>query len=434
MIETSIQSPRPVEHGGEGRDGRRLAREAEVEARRHRDRLAVGLTGAVHLVAHPVEHDLRRREVAVGAGLAEVGDRGEHDARVRRAEIVVGEAEPLERARPQRLDDGVGSRGELEHPIAFVPQVERDPALADVQVEEAERLAARIEWCTPPERVAAGRLDLDHVGAARREQLRAVRPGDMGCQVEDPQALERACGSSALMHQPRGKRTRTGPFAIVWPVWVFISTSTVATWPGIRRVIRDVGDGPVEVGDVAGQRRRAVWIIRLCTIVRPLARPVGEVVEHPRAHRRAVAVAARHADQLRVLLLHVAARRAVVEPVAEGRVDLRPLEVARHLGQPAGLVERRRRRRRARNAPQALIRNARHSVAEALDRVRPDRPASGASRPPTTMLRRSCPIVEEGPVVLELLALDRSSSSSVQSGSGSFAAKTRRAGAPPRRR
>ena len=118
-------------------------------------------------------------------------------------EIVVAEAEPLERAGPQRLDDRIGLRGELEQPIAALvaAQVERDPALADVQVEEAERLAARVEGCAAPERVAAvGRLDLDHVGAARREQLRAVRPGDMGCQVEDPQALERACGSSALLH------------------------------------------------------------------------------------------------------------------------------------------------------------------------------------------------------------------------------------------
>ena len=44
---------------------------------------------------------------------------------------------------------------------------------------------ARVEGRAAPETVAAvGRLDLDHVRAARREQLRAVRPGDMGCQVE----------------------------------------------------------------------------------------------------------------------------------------------------------------------------------------------------------------------------------------------------------
>ena len=41
-----------------------------------------------------------------------------------------------------------------------------------------------------PERIAAVRLDLDHVGAGVGEQLRAVRPGDLGGAVEDPDAVE----------------------------------------------------------------------------------------------------------------------------------------------------------------------------------------------------------------------------------------------------
>ena len=44
------------------------------------------------------------------------------------------------------------------------------------------------------------------------------------------------------------------------------------------------------------------------------------------------AVAARQADQLRVAVLHVAARRALVEAVGLGRVELGGLAVAVHLG------------------------------------------------------------------------------------------------------
>src|SRR5579875_4069612 len=51
--------------------------------------------------------------------------------------------------------------------------------------------------------------------------------------------------------------------------------------------------------------------------------PVAEVIQNPRAHRRAVAVAARHPNQLGVFFMDVAARGTVVETVAVSGIDPR---------------------------------------------------------------------------------------------------------------
>ena len=83
--------------------------------------------------------------------------------------------------------------------VAVVVQVEDDPSLARVAVEE-QRRAFRVEGLR---RVAAGRpagpvtgrrLDLDHVGAEVGQQLAAVRAGDALGQFDHPEAGERSVG------------------------------------------------------------------------------------------------------------------------------------------------------------------------------------------------------------------------------------------------
>ena len=66
------------------------------------------------------------------------------------------------------------------------------------------------------------------------------------------------------------------------------------------------GDLGVEVRDVALEGREPVLHVRVPHEAL-VPGPVRDVVEHPRAHRRAVPVAARHADELRVLLVGVPA-------------------------------------------------------------------------------------------------------------------------------
>ena len=114
-----------------------------------------------------------------------------------------------------------------------------------------------------------------------------------------------------------GSSTSAGPLAMTSPFWLVISTSTRRD-RAARVVVVDGGDLAVEEGHVAGQRRAAVLHVGVQHEA-VLACPVGQVVEHPGAHGRAVAVAARHADQARVARLRVTARRALVQAVARGR-------------------------------------------------------------------------------------------------------------------
>src|SRR3546814_9914971 len=76
------------------------------------------------------------------------------------------------------------------------------------------------------------------------------------------------------------------------------------------------GDRRVHDRDVAAQRRTAVCAVGVDEAA-VLPGPAGEVVEDPRAHRRAVAVGARHADAACPAREQMAARRADVGTVGE---------------------------------------------------------------------------------------------------------------------
>ena len=109
------------------------------------------------------------------------------------------EAEVLDRARREALDHDVGAGGEVEDPLAPLGARVVDGGGAFRRVEEAEEDAVlagigRTSRRAPaPQWIAGARaLDLQHVGARVGEQLGAVRSGDLGRQVEDPDAGERS--------------------------------------------------------------------------------------------------------------------------------------------------------------------------------------------------------------------------------------------------
>ena len=96
---------------------------------------------------------------------------------------VVAEAEALHDAGPERLDDDVGG---AEQPIEDVFAVGR------LQV-DGERTPAAVPHAVAvvrAERVAAGRLDLDDVGALLGEQQHAERAGDSPREIEDADTVE----------------------------------------------------------------------------------------------------------------------------------------------------------------------------------------------------------------------------------------------------
>ncbi len=156
-----------------------------------------------------VEHSGIAEVVDVVAGhasaravLAVAADRGEHHARVRRGERGVPDAERVDHAGAEALDDDVGAprEGEERPAAARVLEVDRDRALVAVHrpVERACGPAVRAERA----RIVAGTgvLDLDDVGAQIGEMERAHRPGQQPRQVEHAHAGERpmmwpdACG------------------------------------------------------------------------------------------------------------------------------------------------------------------------------------------------------------------------------------------------
>ena len=158
--------------------------------------LVVDVARGDHRAAHRVEREVGDLVVAVRPVLPEVRHRGQHDARVHLAQRVVAEAEPLHRARREALDHRVRAGDEAEQAVAVLGafEVEHDAALVGVEEEEdGGALGAGlvlVERGLHPRRIAARRLDLDHVRAVVAEQASregsglALRKVDHGHIVE----------------------------------------------------------------------------------------------------------------------------------------------------------------------------------------------------------------------------------------------------------
>ena len=136
--------------------------------------------------------------VAVRAVLAVAGDRAVDQPRVDLPQAVVADAQAVQDARPERLEEDVGVAGEAQQHVAALVGLEIDPdrALAPVERQEERRVGALLGALVVRRRPAhvvahAGVLDLDHVGAEVAEQQRAEPAGQQPREVEDAQPLER---------------------------------------------------------------------------------------------------------------------------------------------------------------------------------------------------------------------------------------------------
>ena len=180
-----------------GRQRRHVADLVAGHAARDPDRFVVDVTGGEHRPAHRVDGEVGRLPVAVRAVLPEVRDRGQHDPRVHRRELVVAEPERVERAGRETLDHPVGAGDEVEQPFTVRRALEIEDHAALVGVEEQERPAAlrsgRVggERRQRPRRIARGRLDLDDLRTVVGEQPRAERPHRLLREVDDAQPVER---------------------------------------------------------------------------------------------------------------------------------------------------------------------------------------------------------------------------------------------------
>ena len=165
-------------------------------------------------------HALRDILIGLAIGVrpgAEPLDRGVDDPRVQLLKALPGEALPVEHAGAEILDDDVAAPDQLlDHRLALRRlQVDGDAALVRVQHREIEAVGAlHVLQLAAGDVAAAGHLDLDHVGAHPRQQLRPGRARLDMAQIENAHTFESFAHpkfSSAWAHHSRGIRYTRGP-------------------------------------------------------------------------------------------------------------------------------------------------------------------------------------------------------------------------------
>ena len=133
------------------------------------------------------------RLVAVGAAGAEAVGAAIDDVGVDRGDRVGVEAQAGDGPRAQRVEEHVGARHEAAQCGARLLrlEVEDDPALVAVQLEERPAHAGVARGPKAADHVALRRLDLDYVRAHVREDVGRERPHDDVGEVEDADAGQR---------------------------------------------------------------------------------------------------------------------------------------------------------------------------------------------------------------------------------------------------
>ena len=135
---------------------------------------------------------VHRRTFGERARLAEARDRQIDDARFALGDRGVAEAQAIDHAGPEALQEHVGTVDQAPQDGAAILllQVERDGALAEVGGQRIGALVAihHAEIACPV--ADAGRLDLDDVGAILCEQHGAIGTGDALAHVDHLQAGE----------------------------------------------------------------------------------------------------------------------------------------------------------------------------------------------------------------------------------------------------
>ena len=181
--------------GERGRRSGRVVRHMTGELQR----FPAAVPGQQQRPAQRLEGDLGTQVVAIGPVLTERRERQHHEVLAVAGEFVPAPTPGGGVSCVVVLDHDVALRGEAadrRRPLGG-RRIDRRGALVGVEVEEqAGRLGildvAR-ERSEAASGVAAGRLELEHVGPVVGEELRRVRACDVTCQVQHAKTLERSC-------------------------------------------------------------------------------------------------------------------------------------------------------------------------------------------------------------------------------------------------
>jgi len=154
-------------------------------------RRALGEAGHAHRPAHRLGDGLVALVVAVRAVGAEALDARVHQARVELLERGIAEAETIDHARTEVLEQHVGRREQpAKHVLAArVLEIDREAAFVAVEREVEQAVGVGAILVRGPGRVALARfLDLDHVRSQPCEHLTARRAGLIVRDVDDANA------------------------------------------------------------------------------------------------------------------------------------------------------------------------------------------------------------------------------------------------------
>jgi len=194
-----------------GQDRDRRIHAGEQVRHRHADLLRsaagqrIGFAGDAHQPAQALHRVVVTGAVPVGAGLAEAGDRAEHQPRIerqqcRRVQTVAGQVADL-----VVLDHHVRATGQFPDQVLALGtgDVDADRALVAVRAQVVGRLGGVLAVAIlqvgrpPPSGVIAPRMaafgwafDLDDVGAEVGQGLRAPGPGQHAGEIQDAHALQ----------------------------------------------------------------------------------------------------------------------------------------------------------------------------------------------------------------------------------------------------
>ena len=222
----SIWAPCPSSLAQERREDRDAGVEAceqiddrHADAHRATARDPVGQAGDAHQSAHALDDVIVAGAVGVRAVLTKASDRGIDQPRVRCSKRLGVESELLEAADLEILDDDVRPLRKLKDERRAFRLSEIDcgrflAAIAAKEIGSDPVIPFTMPWRAPMAGIVAvhGTLDLEHLRAEIRQQLRAPRAREHPAQVEHLDAFK-----WLQCRRPQNRRSASTAWAALWP-------------------------------------------------------------------------------------------------------------------------------------------------------------------------------------------------------------------------
>src|SRR5262245_30323278 len=155
--------------------------------------------GDIHQPRLPLDHEIVAGQTPARPRRAVTRDRAINETLVERARAVGAQSQPLERARPEVLDENVRAADERFDQLTALGRLEIDGDALRVAVRPEVVRAPAVDEGRPPARLVSvvRVLDLDHLGPHVAEQHRAEGAGEDTREVEDGETGEGQRGQGA---------------------------------------------------------------------------------------------------------------------------------------------------------------------------------------------------------------------------------------------